>query len=245
MSIGRQCTKSGAQRTNWTNPRGQADNSDMPDAQANHVLMLHSGGLRSEVAARLLLDEQPQPRLTLMFVRDGRANERQRLESAVRLIESLPTTNVRLTELNLPSLFGVRNSSKQQTHEPPTLAWAQLLIPTMAYAAEHRIERVVYPGSVNGDARAMAALSETLLLSEQLASVESDLLPRIETPLLELTDQQIVELGGQLDAQFKSTWTCLADQSHACGICPACKRRRDAFDRAGIEDPVHAGELVA
>ncbi len=62
----------------------------------------------------------------------------------------------------------------------------------------------------------------------------------IETPLLELTDQQVVELGGQLDVPWKLAWSCQFHGDKPCRVCDPCRRRQRAFDAAGVIDPVLA-----
>ena len=66
----------------------------------------------------------------------------------------------------------------------------------------------------------------------------------LQTPLLELTDREMVELGAQLDSPFELSWTCFlggdpgvpAAQRRPCRMCDGCKRRKAAFEGAGMVD---------
>jgi 7-cyano-7-deazaguanine synthase len=60
---------------------------------------------------------------------------------------------------------------------------------------------------------------------------------RLHAPLMWLQKAQIVELGNSLGVQFKNTWSCYAGGDLHCGKCPTCYSRRDAFSKAGVEDP--------
>jgi 7-cyano-7-deazaguanine synthase len=64
----------------------------------------------------------------------------------------------------------------------------------------------------------------------------------IESPLVDLTKAEIVELGNELQAPLELTWTCYQGGQQACGRCDACKLRLQGFAEAGVEDPVAYAE---
>lgn len=61
----------------------------------------------------------------------------------------------------------------------------------------------------------------------------------IETPLIDLTKAQIIQLGTQLGVDYAQTISCYqADtQGYACGRCDSCLLRKQGFLHAGIADP--------
>ncbi|PSP76889.1 7-cyano-7-deazaguanine synthase [Halobacteriales archaeon QS_1_68_20] len=62
---------------------------------------------------------------------------------------------------------------------------------------------------------------------------------RIETPLLDRSKADVLELGDQLGVDWSLTFSCYNDaDGDPCGECPACLERSEAFERAGITDPV-------
>jgi 7-cyano-7-deazaguanine synthase len=68
---------------------------------------------------------------------------------------------------------------------------------------------------------------------------------RLEAPFQHLSKHQIVEMGFTLAVPYEYTWSCYDPvydedkQIHiACGKCPTCVGRREAFALAGHSDPV-------
>jgi 7-cyano-7-deazaguanine synthase len=62
----------------------------------------------------------------------------------------------------------------------------------------------------------------------------------IHTPLLRLTKIEIIQLGRKLGVDYSQTWSCYNPQEDglACGVCDSCRIRRDAFNAAGLTDPI-------
>ncbi len=62
---------------------------------------------------------------------------------------------------------------------------------------------------------------------------------RIQTPLLDLTKRQIVELGLSLGVDYAQTLSCYdpSPDGVACGHCDACHLRLKGFSEAGMADP--------
>lgn len=108
----------------------------------------------------------------------------------------------------------------------------------MAEARFQQAEAIIWPVSVNGDVTQGAQLTEQALLCEHLTRNEVEATPRIETPLAEMTDQQVIELGGQLGCDFSLTWSCARPGETPCMACGGCRRRSQAFEKAGVSDPL-------
>lgn len=62
---------------------------------------------------------------------------------------------------------------------------------------------------------------------------------RIEAPIVKMGKAEIVRQGYELGVDFALTVSCYdADaQGRVCGLCDACRFRREGFERAGIADP--------
>lgn len=56
-------------------------------------------------------------------------------------------------------------------------------------------------------------------------------------PYTLLTKTQIVERGARLGVDFSHTYSCYRGLEHHCGTCGTCRERREAFARAGVNDP--------
>lgn len=62
---------------------------------------------------------------------------------------------------------------------------------------------------------------------------------KIETPLINLTKAQTVQLGHSLGVDYAMTVSCYQANEHgeACGVCDSCRLRKKGFEEAGVEDP--------
>ncbi len=62
---------------------------------------------------------------------------------------------------------------------------------------------------------------------------------KIDTPLLQLSKAEIIQLGQSLGVDYALTVSCYrADaQGRACGRCDSCALRRQGFAQAGVPDP--------
>ena len=50
-------------------------------------------------------------------------------------------------------------------------------------------------------------------------------------------------MGLALGAPYHLTMSCYNGSEPACGLCPTCRSRRDAFRANGIEDPIAYADL--
>ena len=63
---------------------------------------------------------------------------------------------------------------------------------------------------------------------------------RVEAPLMELGEVDIVKLGHRLNVPFVATHSCHGGAAGACGRCHGCMRRTATFVGAGLLDPALA-----
>lgn len=61
---------------------------------------------------------------------------------------------------------------------------------------------------------------------------------KIETPIIEMSKNDIIILGNQLNVPFELTWSCYRNNDIACGTCDSCALRLKGFDEANIHDPI-------
>mgnify|MGYP005847889301 CR=1 FL=1 len=205
------------------------------------TVVLHSGGLRSLVTTALLAAEHPRPRLALLHLTCPHAAAAHRAEHLRKQAEHFQIRKV--VELALPV---PPDSTGDAT---PAAGQSLKLVAALTQATAMGSDRVVWPAQFDADVRAAAHATELALVATQL--IETELAPqhlpapRLDTPLAELTDVQVVELGVQLDVPWALAWSCLTPTStgEACQSCEACRRRAKAFAAAGVAEPsskVHA-----
>jgi len=60
----------------------------------------------------------------------------------------------------------------------------------------------------------------------------------VEAPLLRNSKADNVKLGLSLGVDFGMTWSCYRGETLACGRCPTCVERLNAFKQAGMPDPL-------
>lgn len=60
----------------------------------------------------------------------------------------------------------------------------------------------------------------------------------IVTPVIQLKKNQIIRRGVELGAPLHLTWSCYQSDDAACGVCDSCLLRLNAFEEAGIPDPI-------
>jgi 7-cyano-7-deazaguanine synthase len=60
----------------------------------------------------------------------------------------------------------------------------------------------------------------------------------IHAPFVRMKKCEIVRLGLALDVDFALTWSCYRGGAKACGTCPTCVERLNAFRQAGAPDPL-------
>ena len=61
---------------------------------------------------------------------------------------------------------------------------------------------------------------------------------KIETPLLELSKKDIIQMGTRLGAPLDLTTSCYRGGEAACGTCDSCLLRLKGFAEAGLRDPI-------
>ena len=59
----------------------------------------------------------------------------------------------------------------------------------------------------------------------------------LDAPFITKTKAEIIALGATLGVNYKHTYSCYEGRALHCGVCPTCRARREAFIKAGVEDP--------
>lgn len=61
---------------------------------------------------------------------------------------------------------------------------------------------------------------------------------RILTPIMGMYKDEIINMGELLRTDFSLSNSCYSDSEEPCGICSACKTRKEAFEQVGLKDPL-------
>jgi 7-cyano-7-deazaguanine synthase len=114
------------------------------------------------------------------------------------------------------------------------LAWAEVLQAQHIFIGVNAVDYSGYP-----DCRpAYIEAFERMANLATKAAVEGHPLT-VHAPLLHLSKAEIIHHGHALNVDFAQTVSCYqADElGRACGVCDACRLRRDGFISAGLNDP--------
>lgn len=104
----------------------------------------------------------------------------------------------------------------------------------VAYAA-HAGDHTIYP-----DCRPEFAAS--MMTSMALCHFEPI---ELLAPYMFISKNDICVIGRDLGVPYEDSWTCYVGGEVPCGACGACVERREAFEFAGIADPLHQYEVKA
>jgi len=60
----------------------------------------------------------------------------------------------------------------------------------------------------------------------------------VQTPFVHFSKADILRLGIELGVDYAKTWSCYEGETLACGVCPTCAERLQAFAEVGQRDPM-------
>lgn len=190
------------------------------------VVVLNSGGLKSLVATATQVSH-PGP--MLLFVHDGRPSTAEHYHAFLQQAQHFQAA--RRVEVSMTHLFG---NAAMPTNAP--LSHLTLISNGVLQAARLGASKLIWPVRVGDDLTLLSIVTEACVLLEHAAEHETGARITIETPLLELTVDQVIEAGAKLGVPWKLGRSCLRRTPMPCGKCEACVARERAFNVLGIED---------
>jgi 7-cyano-7-deazaguanine synthase len=209
-----------------------------------------SGGLDSCVTTAIAAQEND---LALLHINYGQKTEARELK-AFHDIADFYKVEKRLV-IDLPHFRKIGGSSLTdnqieiakadlQRKEIPTsyvpFRNAHILTACVSWAEVIGADRV-YIGAVEEDSAGYPDCREDFFKAFEKAAqigTKPDTLITIETPIINLTKDEIVKKGLELKAPLHLTWSCYQNEEKACGTCDSCAYRLRGFQKAGIEDPL-------
>jgi 7-cyano-7-deazaguanine synthase len=114
------------------------------------------------------------------------------------------------------------------------LGWAEVLEADAIFIGVNAVDYSGYP-----DCRPeYIAAFETMANLATKRGVSGDPIT-IETPLIDLTKEEIILAGTKLNVDYGLTVSCYQadDNGKACGACDSCRLRAKGFENAGLKDP--------
>ncbi len=107
-----------------------------------------------------------------------------------------------------------------------------------AYAESIGADRVFYGAQVQDEYGYWDCTPAFLERINALLSLNRRQPVTVEAPLLRNSKADNVKLGLSLGVDFGMTWSCYRGETLACGRCPTCVERLNAFKQAGMPDPL-------
>jgi 7-cyano-7-deazaguanine synthase len=217
------------------------------------AVVLLSGGLDSATVAALAVEAGFV--VHALSVRYGQRHSAE-LDAAPRVASQVGAASHRVVDVDLRAfggsaltdaaiavpVDGVQAGTIPSTYVPArntillslALAHAEVLGARDLFYGANAVDYSGYP-----DCRPeFVAAFEALANVATKAAVEGERLV-VHAPILRMTKAQIVREGMRLGVDFAATVSCYqADaEGRACGVCDACRLRRDGFAQAGVPDP--------
>ncbi|MDR2451517.1 MAG: 7-cyano-7-deazaguanine synthase QueC [Candidatus Accumulibacter sp.] len=225
-------------------------------ASSRRAVVLLSGGIDSATCLAIARDAGFEAYCLSL---DYGQRHRAELNAACRVAQALGAREHRIVRLDLAAFGGSALTDKNiavptegsgdgipVTYVPArntimlslSLAWAEILESRDIFVGVNAIDYSGYP-----DCRpAFVAAFEQLANLATKAGVEGRRIS-IHAPLIELSKAEIIRRGGALGVDYGITVSCYQpdEQGRACGLCDACRLRREGFLAAGIDDPTPYG----
>lgn len=204
---------------------------DDPNMSQVQTLVMNSGGFRSLIATATAVADVGADHVGILFIQDGRPNTRRRQTAFEKQFKHFGVRTAPM--LPLTHLYGLEQG---RTEAGPIhgVIRPQILLAAGQTARSLRAETMIWPNSVNGDTADIAIATEQVIICDHLAQIEGLVMPSIDTPLLDLTDVQLVELAAQLDVPYELGYVCEHNDDIPCQQCGGCQRLRSAFDAANV-----------
>ncbi len=139
-------------------------------------------------------------------------------------------------EVAVPDMTAVLGDPQPPTYVPNR---NMIFLALAAAYAETNGVRDIYYGAQSHDMYGywdttpefLARLNQVYGLNRQTAVC-------IKAPLVNHSKTDILRLGLELGVDYAQTWSCYEGQESACGRCPTCAERMQAFENLGLVDPL-------
>ncbi|HEC75743.1 MAG TPA: 7-cyano-7-deazaguanine synthase QueC [Thermoplasmatales archaeon] len=211
------------------------------------AVCLISGGMDSAVASAIAKKEGYE--IHALTFNYGQRN-RKEIESAKKIAEWLGGKH-KIIDVNLRQIGGSALTDEievpEEAHGIPltyvparntiflsfALAYAEVIDADSIFIGVNSVDYSGYPDCRPEYIEAFQKMANLALKR----SVEGRPI-KIKTPLLYFSKAEIVKKGYEMHVPFEKTWSCYRERERACGKCPSCKLRIEAFKEAGVRDPI-------
>lgn len=107
-----------------------------------------------------------------------------------------------------------------------------------AYAETNGVRDIYYGAQSHDMYGYWDTTPEFLARLNQVYGLNRQTAVHIKAPLVNYSKTDILRLGLELEVDYAQTWSCYEGQESACGRCPTCAERLQAFANLGLVDPL-------
>lgn len=135
----------------------------------------------------------------------------------------------------------LRQLSSGELTQPPTYVPNRnmmLLSIAAAYAEAHGVAGVFYGAQAQDEYGYWDCTRDFLERINHILGLNRRNSVRVHAPFIEKRKAETVRLGLELGVNFARTWSCYRGGEIACGTCPTCVERLNAFREVGATDPL-------
>lgn len=230
------------------------------------IVSLSGGGIKGAVASARYAGEQD---VVIVHIDYGQPSARAEIEAVEALASSLPRTKLMPVAvphvLNLQGGGGADGDASKTTLgdseavlPPSVLRGLMPMLLSVGVQAAFRIgASTVVTGMTSRGAGAHLGLPSAAdaahlrpqfvhgfaIALEALQAGRTKL--RLEAPLMDLSDGEVIKLAGRLGVNLQHARTCQSPDPHACGKCEPCRARARAFSSVGVSDPATVPVVTA
>ena len=107
-----------------------------------------------------------------------------------------------------------------------------------AYAESHGVRDVYYGAQRHDLYGYWDTTPDFLARLNQVYALNRKTPVHIHAPFVQQSKADLLRIGLALGVDYAQTWSCYAGSARACGRCPTCAERLQAFAEVGMTDPV-------
>lgn len=192
------------------------------------ALVLLSGGLDSSLCLSMAL-RKPYEKVFCLIYDYGQKHKRE-LENAIKIAEHY---KVDYKIINITSDLIMNTSSN------PYIPFRNTIMLSMAlgYAQTYQYN-IIYYGANEADYSGFPDCRGNYIeLMNKITRLHTSNI-EIIAPLLYQKKEDIIKLAIRFSIPLHLTYSCYKGMKESCGKCPACEKRLEGFEKAGIKDPI-------
>ena len=140
------------------------------------------------------------------------------------------------TEIDVPDIGAVQGDPQPPTYVPNRNMIFLAL--AAAYAESHGVIDVYYGAQQHDMYGYWDTTPQFLEQMNRVYALNRKTPITIKAPFVTWSKADILRAGLEMEVDYSQTWSCYEGRELACGRCPTCAERLNAFAELGIPDPL-------